>query len=614
MRNVMSELRKFRDQDILQDIDLELCRFLQEQHQNVSDEVLKAACLVSYLYRQGDVCLLLEKYASQPLFDESEVEPGPSAPDLESWKQALTNSPIVGNPGDFKPLILDEGGRLYLHKLWHYEHSLAQELIRRSQVQASDVDVERLKNGLARLFPDPPGDEVDWQRVAAAISIWNKFSVISGGPGTGKTSTVVRILGLLLEQAQAKEESLNIALAAPTGKAAARLKDSIISAKEVLNVSEEIRAVIPEKAYTIHQLLGARRHSSQFRHNADNPIPYNLVIIDEASMVDQALMSKLMDALLDDTRLILLGDKDQLASVEAGSVLGDICSINQNQFSKQAVEWLKKLDLNISESYIKEDYKPLTDHITLLTRSYRFGPDSGIARLADAVNSGRVDKALDTLQSDVFPDTSLIAIEEQSDLETVLRQHIVDYFQDIIQGTSVNESLEAFNKFRILSPHRKGPRGVAFLNQYVEKILQEEALIPKYERWYHGRPVIINVNDYTLRLHNGDTGLCLLNDDGNPKVYFRDEETIRGIAPGRLPDHDTAFVLTVHKSQGSEFDELLFVLPHKPSKVLNRELIYTATTRARTKISVLGNRTILRKGVEKKLRRSSGLRPRIWTE
>lgn len=612
MNDVMSELRKFRDQDVLQDIDLELCYFLQAQHSEVSDIVLQSACLASYLYRQGDVCLLLEKYASQPFFDESEVTSNFKAPDLQSWERALSKSEIVGNPGDFKPLILDEGGRLYLHKLWHYEYSLAQELIRRSKIQASDVDNELLKKGLDRLFPDPPKDEVDWQRVAAAMSVKQKLSVISGGPGTGKTSTVVRILGLLLEQIQAKAESLNIALAAPTGKAAARLKDSIMNAKEGLDVSDKIRSEIPEKAHTIHQLLGARRHSSQFRHNADNPVPYDLVIVDEASMVDQALMSKLLDALLDDTRLILLGDKDQLASVEAGSVLGDVCSINQNQFSEQAVSWLNQLELNIPESYIKEDPKPLTDHITLLTKSYRFGPDSGIARLADAVNAGRVEKATNTLESDDFADVSLVSIEMQSDLETILRQHIVEYFRDIVQGNSVKQSLKAFNRLRILSPHRKGPRGVAFLNQYVEKILQDEGLIPKYERWYHGRPVIIDVNDYSLRLHNGDTGICLLDDDGTKKVYFRDEDSIRGIAPGRLPDHDTAFALTVHKSQGSEFEEVLFVLPHKPSKVLNCELIYTATTRARTKISVLGERKILHQGVEKQLQRSSGLKPRVW--
>lgn len=611
MSELMQKFTTLRSQGILEDIDLELCRFLGDRHPEISDEILLSACLVSYLYRQGDVCLMLEKYASQPLFEESAGDLNIKAPDSDIWKKALFDSEVVGHPGDYKPLILDDGGRLYLHKLWHYEKVLAQQLINRSQQTTRDIDRALLQEGLDRLFTNN-GEEVDWQKVAAATAVKNNLSVISGGPGTGKTSTVVRLLALLLEQASEQGQNISIALAAPTGKAAARLKDSILSAKEALNVDEEIRESIPEETMTLHQLLGARRYSSAFKYNEDKPVPYDLVIVDEASMVDQVLMSKLVNAMLEKTQLILLGDKDQLASVEAGSVLGDICSLNSNQFSTDTADWLSELSLTIPENRIAEEVKPLTDHITLLTKSYRFKGDSGIARLADSVNNGDAQKSLDVLQADTYGDATLTTVNDTTELEQVLRDNIVRYFQQVIQSDTAETALQQLNEFQILSAHRRGPWGIEFLNQYVEQILQQERLIPKYQQWYSGKPVIINVNDYTLGLHNGDTGICLPDDEGQLKVFFKHEDTIRTIAPGRLPNHSIAFALTVHKSQGSEFNRVLLVLPEKVSQVLSRELIYTAVTRARTTISILGRESVLRETINKKLQRSSGLRDRLW--
>jgi exodeoxyribonuclease V alpha subunit len=613
MSNLMKKISLLQQRNILQEIDLELYRFFKEHHQEASEQVLLAACLVSYLFRQGDVCLLLEKYASEPLFDEIEESTNLEAPELQSWKEALQESPLVGAPGEFKPLILDEGGRLYLHKLWHYERSLAEQLIERSTPKENEVDIDQLKNGLDRLFLDQTDNEVDWQRVAAAASVRNQLSIISGGPGTGKTSTVVCVMALLLEQFSDQERGLNIALSAPTGKAAARLKDSITSAKQDLNVSEEVRRAIPDETMTLHQLLGARRHTSSFRFDEENLLPYDIVVVDEASMVDQALMSKLINALLEDTQLILLGDKDQLASVEAGSVLGDICNLDQNQFSKEMARWLAKLDLSVPEEFVTDASQPLTDHIALLTKSYRFGRESGIAQLAESVNIGDSNRAIEVLESDTYSDVSLNSVQEQSDFEDILNQKVISYVQNILESNSVDEALDVFERFCILSPHRRGPRGVEFLNRYVEKILQQQALIPKYEQWYPGRPVIVNTNDYTLRLHNGDTGICLPDEKGQLKVYFRHQGQVRGIAPGRLHNFSTAFALTVHKSQGSEFEEVFIVLPSSSSKVLSRELIYTAITRARTDITILGSQSILKQSISKKIQRSSGLKDQLWS-
>lgn len=608
MINILSGHREKGD---ISDIDLEICRFLRQRHEHIAEDVLLAACLVSYQYRRGNVCLLLEEYASQPVFEEMGEGEELEAPDMDRWVSELEESPVVGSPGAFRPLILDADRRLYFHKLWHYENVLAEQLVERSGQQYQAVDLPLLRDGLDRLFGTSE-QEPDWQQVGAASAVLQKLSVISGGPGTGKTTTIVRVLALLLEQASAHDETLNIALAAPTGKAAARLKESIVSAKEGLKVSGDIRKAIPEEAVTIHQLLGARRHTATFKYNKENPLPYDAVIVDEASMVDQALMSKLVNAMVKDSRLILLGDKDQLASVEAGSVLGDICNVDGNRFSGEMIEWLNALSLNVPKRTISDHPKSLTDNITLLSRSYRFAEDSGIGRLATSVNEGRDNEVLEILNSSDYGDVALRPVADQPALEKVLKEYLTDYVKDIQQGASAEQSLRTFNRFRILAAHRRGPWGVEYLNRLAESVLQRERLIPKYQQWYPGKPVIVNVNNYSLGLHNGDTGICLRDANGKLKIYFRNEDRLRAIAPGRLPDHSTAFALTVHKSQGSEFEDVILILPDTPSKVLSRELIYTAITRARTTLSILGGESVLRSAVRKQLQRSSGLRDRLW--
>ena len=608
----MRKLEILCDNEIIRPIDLELSRFLRERHTNISENVLLAGCLVSHLYQQGHVCLPLDEYAGELLFGDKRLEIALRAPDLNLWRSALLECPAVGKPGEYKPLVLDDADRLYMHKLWHYERTLARDLVNRSQKHDNNINEQLLQDGLKRLFFNST-QQPDWQQVAAAISVRNYLSIISGGPGTGKTSTVVRVLALIVEQYLDREKKLHIALAAPTGKAAARLQDSIVNAKEGLDVSDEIREAIPEKALTLHQLLGARRYSSQFKYDAENPVPYDLVIVDEASMVDQALMSKLTEALLDDTRLILLGDKDQLASVEAGSVLGDICDVEKNQFSKNYANWLNSLSLDISEKFVAEKPNPLTDNITLLTKSYRFSSESGIGQLSGEVNKGNADQTITLLESANIEDIRFENIEDNAKLKSLLEGRIPAYFQQILDAENTRQAIKKFNLFGILAAHRKGSWGIEHLNQLIEQILQAKALIPKYNQWYPGKPVIINTNDYTLQLYNGDTGLCLPDDNGDLKVFFESEGEVRGIVPGRLPSHNTGYALTVHKSQGSEFDEVMLVLPRTVSKVVNRELLYTAITRARSKITIAGKRKVLKKGIQRKIRRSSGLRDYLWS-
>lgn len=612
MNNLLQQLDTLRQEEIIRPIDMEWCRFLIERHPEINDEVLLAACMTSHLYRQGHICLPLDDYAGKLVFDEEQNVIELKAPALEQWRLLLRACDAVGSPGDYKPLILDNCDRLYMHKLWKYEHTLAEQLVERSGQQVEAIDKSLLRDGLKRLFVNS-SETPDWQQVAAATSVSHKLSIISGGPGTGKTSTVVRILALILEQHQqiGDNNALSIALAAPTGKAATRLQDAIVDAKEGLDVTQEIRDAIPENAHTIHQLMGARRYSSQFKHHADNPIPYDLLIVDEASMVDQALMSKLVEALSDDTRLILLGDKDQLASVEAGSVLGDICDIEQNAYSPKNADWLKSLSLDIPDNFVVDDPFSLTDNITLLTKSYRFASDSGIGKLSKSVNAGDADQAISIVGSN-NEDVNFINIDSQSALEAVLAEYIPAYFRDILNADTPREAVKMFNQFRILAAHRKGPWGIVNLNRITEGVLQSESLIPKYLKWYPGMPVIINTNDYRLELFNGDTGVCLEDENGELKVFFEKENKVYGIAPNRLTDYNTAYAMTVHKSQGSEFDEVLLVLPQNLSKVMNRELLYTAITRARTKITIAGKKETFKKGIQKKINRSSGLTDYLW--
>lgn len=610
--DLWKQFDRLEEQDILSGADIAFSRFLEEHDREAPPEVLLAGCLTSYYFRQGNVCLLLEEVADQSLFEEAKDGAKMQGPELSDWVEKLTRSPLTGGPGAFKPLILDAGNRLYMHKLWHYEQGLAQGIAERSKRSEDLKDEALFSDSLSRLFDNTPEGETDWQKVATVAAALNRFTIISGGPGTGKTSTVVRILALLLELEKKEESYPSIALAAPTGKAAARLKDSILSMKESLPVSEEIQKAIPAEATTLHQLLGARRHSSTFRHNRDNPLPYVLIIVDEASMVDQALMSKLMEALLGHTRLILLGDKDQLASVEAGSVMGDLCAIEENKLSPEFAEKLSRLSITVPPSSVTEDKEILTDHIILLTKSYRFKGDSGIARLAETVNRGLAEEALEVLESNRYPEVYFMEDGETEHFARTLERIVTDYFEQIINASTPEEAFRAFNRFRILSAHRRGPKGVEYLNQMIEHMLHHRGFIAGHQNWYPGKPVIINENDYSQSLHNGDTGLCLPDTDGNLQVHVSHEGSIRSLAPARLPDHSLAYAMTVHKSQGSEFNSVLLILPDQSSKILTRELLYTAITRARSEVIIGGRPSILSEGIQARLKRTSGLRDHLW--
>ncbi|MBB5349480.1 exodeoxyribonuclease V subunit alpha [Desulfoprunum benzoelyticum] len=481
----------------------------------------------------------------------------------------LSRSPLVSDGGVPAPLVL-HAGYLYLHRYYRYERRLADQLLHLAQVRHQVPGLEAL---LDSCFPVEEAEH-DRQRLAARLALTRSLTLITGGPGTGKTFTVARILALLL---RVHGPGLRLALAAPTGKAAMRLRESIANGIATLDLPPALAAAVPAQAATLHRLLGVRADSSRFRHEAGNPLPADVVVVDEASMIDLALMSKLVDALGPTARLILLGDRDQLASVESGAVLAD-CS------------------------------RSLPDNTVELDRTYRF--DHGISQLATLINSQDGGGAWDLLDRNAADSVSLV----RGDFVDQAVARYRDYMTAAVQAEDATEIQGLFtllNRFRVLCAVHHGRQGTALVNAAIEDGLRDAGCsIPSDDPWYPGRPILVTRNDYSLDLFNGDVGICLpdRSRDGRSTVWFeRPDGRLRSVLPSRLPQCETVFAMTVHKSQGSEFDEVLVVLPEHGSPVLSRELVYTAITRARTSVRISARREVLALAAGRSLDRFSGL-------
>lgn len=480
----------------------------------------------------------------------------------EAEQLCLRASQLLSEDGT-SPLVIDNH-RLYLQRYWFYENRLVLQIkFLLTQVHP----VEAITPILNRYFIGTI-NETDEQKEAVKKVAGQSFSLITGGPGTGKTSTVVKILAILQELS---DHPLHIALAAPTGKAAMRLQESISINKTRLPCSEVIKNNIPETVTTVHSLLGAQAFSSFFRHDAQTPLVYDLVVIDEASMLDLALMSKLADALKPGARLILLGDKDQLASVEPGAILADLTAS-----------------------------LPKQTHV--LKKSYRFQGD--IRALADAINAQSVDEAWRLLENG----GKTIGLLQADIIDTMIDGYH-SYFQCIHEKAELTTIFSAFNHFQVLCSNRQGKRGVIAINDMLEQKLSRKNSILLFENWYVGRPVMVTENSPNFQLYNGDVGICL-NDQETSKLtvfFLRADGHVKKVNPSRMPAHETAFAMTIHKSQGSEFTECVCVLADKMNPVLNKELLYTAITRAKEKLSLVCTQAIFCQAVQQNIIRSSGL-------
>ena len=656
---VLHQLQQWVEVGWLRALDRALVLFLLDMQPDADPLTLLAAALASHQLGHGHVCLELHETLSAPDLSLSLPPEGQQAgqgvqlpSDLlrpvsaERWLQALAASPLVDSlPGtdSQRPLVL-HGSRLYLRRYWNYERQVAANLRQRLATPLPLPD--NLAAQLDELFP--LSDQLpDWQKLACALAARGAFSIITGGPGTGKTTTVVRLLALLQAPAVAAGQPLRMHLAAPTGKAAARLTESIGKQVGSLPVEEPVRQHIPREVTTLHRLLGSLPDTRRFRHHAGNPLVLDVLVVDEASMIDLEMMACLLDALSPRTRLILLGDKDQLASVEAGAVLGDLCrDAEAGRYSEATRRWLEQISgQSLTDSPLlpgDAERHPLAQQTVMLRHSRRFDASSGIGQLARAVNRADALAARQVLREGGYTDIHQYQLKGESDpqwAELVLGSGGLSGYADYLKALRdqrpssetraddsaweawAREVLTAFDLCRVLCAVRKGPWGVEGLNQNIARLLHRRGLLPEPGGWYEGRPVLVTRNDYSLGLMNGDIGIALRVREpalhpGEPEslvlrvAFPRNDGSggIRFVLPSRLSDVETVFAMTVHKSQGSEFSHALLVLPDSRSPLLTKELVYTAVTRARDHFSLVETRNgIFEAAVAQPVRRVSGL-------
>ncbi|MGE8505330.1 MAG: exodeoxyribonuclease V subunit alpha [Pseudomonas sp.] len=643
----------------LRELDRALAQLFAELDPDASPLLLLGAALASHQLGQGHVCLDLAATLANPDFvlslppegeDPEEVMSLPSqvlvGVSLDTWLAACAGSSLLESEG--APLVLS-GACLYMRRYWNYERQVAGNIAQRLRARAAAP--ADLAARLASLFPEAlvvDGQRLtDWQKLACAMAAQGRFTLITGGPGTGKTTTVVRLLALLQEAAMATCEPLRLSLAAPTGKAAARLTESIGAQVQSLALDERVREQIPTLVTTLHRLLGSRPGSRHFRHDAANPLPLDVLVVDEASMIDLEMMSSLLDALPAHARLILLGDKDQLASVEAGAVLGDLCrEAESGGYSERTRLWLEsQTGERLDDPALVSGEKALAQHIVMLRHSRRFGSGSGIGRLARAVNLGDAQSARATLATGA---DDLHVLRLSGELDRALERLLIEgqgsgdsrpqgyahYLQTMQMERPAPEAdsqawdrwagkvLAAFDQFQLLCAVRKGAWGVEALNERIADALLRRGLLEQAHGWYEGRPVLVTRNDYSLGLMNGDIGIALRLPEppellGAPvrqvlRVVFPRNDgsgALRHILPSRLSAVETVFAMTVHKSQGSEFSHCALILPDSLNPVLTKELIYTGITRARHWFNLIESRAgIFEQAVQRRVERRSGLR------
>lgn len=703
-------LAEWEAQGWLRRIDLELARFLHQQapvggamrsagggHDDDAGadsslaRVLLAAALCSWQLGSGHACLDLAAVMAEPeraLSMPGEVCQRIRCLDLKAWRQACAAWPSLvaaGAHGDEQcvtPLVLQDA-RLYLRRYWLYERQVQAAIMTRLRQPAMADDagtIAALRDGLGLLFAsEAAGDggggaspvgaagavcdgepaarpaastagpvvQPDWQKIACALAAHRRFGLITGGPGTGKTTTVVRLLALLQMLAQQLQgRFLQIGLAAPTGKAAARLNSSISGAiarlpLDRLPAGDGIRQAIPSTVQTLHRLLGSRPGTRHFRHDARHPLPLDVLVIDEASMVDLDMMAMVVQALPAEARLVLLGDKDQLASVEAGAILGELCArAHQGHYWPATAEWVAQVAGEpIAAALQDADGRLLDQGIVMLRHSHRFRADSGIGRLAERVNQGDV-TAVRALWQELAADADIRRLIVEDAARHDLRQlvshgwqadgsgaargygHYLRSMHDSRPDAGADEAafddwaagvLAAHGSFQLLAALRQGPWGVEQLNRQIAQWLQQAGLIPASEGWYEGRPVMVTHNDYELQLMNGDVGIALMRPGLGLRVAFAGEPgaaPIRWVLPSRLLAVETVFAMTVHKAQGSEFDHAALAMPAELSPVLTRELVYTAITRARrffTLCGPAGLEALFEATIRRQVLRASGL-------
>ena len=561
----------------------QFAKYIERQDNNSDALIVLTAALLSEAVSKGHVCLNLVRVGELGM-GLDEILPDSVA----LWVTKLRESHLVGKAGDLTPLVLTDSGLLYLYRYWQAEHQVAV-LIRERLKSVALQDETLLKQYIANWTSSQP--ELDWQKVAVLMALTRQFCVISGGPGTGKTTIVIR----LLEAFSNQDKTLRVALAAPTGKAAARMQQAIAMVRQDSSKEDVL-------AKTVHRLLGITPNNEQGKYNAENPLAVDVLIVDEASMIDILLMSKILKALPKTARLILLGDSKQLASVDSGAVLADLCRAYAG-FSECFAEGVLRLTGQALPSVKATSL--MADTVVILKHSYRFDKQSEIGQLAQSIQAGDSDKFINVLMR--TGDT--IWWQKKMDKATIVKRVMKLYFtffEAIKTQQDPLTCMQLFEKTQVLCALNNGAESVNSVNSLIERALAKQSW-RTHQGFYHGRPIMVMKNDYSQGLFNGDTGLVMNNDQGVLAACFLDNRMLRWVPLNRLPAHETAYAMTVHKSQGSEFEEVCIILPEQATALLTRELLYTAITRAKVKISLIATESILIQALTSQQDREMGL-------
>jgi len=592
----------------LRTLDHALAQSLRRLDPDTPDPVLAAAALASLAVASGHA-------GFDPAEPQRLVEGEFEWPAPQAWRDALAASRWVACPdaGDVEsaadvPLVFEQG-LAYLRRYREYERRLAAGLRRIGSAASPGAADDAINAGA----PAPASDDLQRQAVDAALH--HHLLLVTGGPGTGKTTTIARMLVALIARARdAGAPPPRIALAAPTGRAAERMAESVrnaVQALPALGVDAALGARLPTAGTTLHRLLGTIPDSPRFRHHADNPLPFDVVVVDEASMIDLPLMAKLVEAVPDGARLVLLGDPDQLPSVEAGDVLAGILRAANSATAPPAAAGSARADAGAQGDLFQPHSASAfpARHIHL-TRGYRQSAALDLAPLAAAVREGDTDTALSLLRGGQL--SGVHFHEGEADPLQAHREHLLAHWTALAEASDPADALARAGRLRILTAVREGPQGARGLNARIEDLLagtRRGGPASGANRYFHGRLLLITENSYRHRLFNGDIGICLDDAGGTLMAWFPgdDPRNPRPFHPASLPAHDSAFAMTVHKAQGSEFDEVWLVLPERDNRVLSRELVYTGMTRARSQLHVAGSAPIIATALARHAGRWSGL-------